>query len=312
MTNEELAAAIQAGGADDLKPVLYDRVKHLMYKMCGQYYSQYNERFSACGAELADLRQECYPAFIKALDAYKPDSGLAFTSYLNYPVKNAVNAILGIRNKDGINTKPLDNCKSLDQIIRAEDNENMTLSDFVADDTAQEAFEKAIDRIADERTREIIFRALDKLEAPLRDVIVKYYFEDKTLQCIAESRDVSMETIRHRKRQALNKLSRDASLRILYEEQRIDTYLHFTARNYSRAYFEGQKLINAIERRGHYLSYGKRQAIIYDCLMQSRAEDEKQAAEIEKKGEPLSDFEKYLLVIRKLRREQELKLSKRK
>lgn len=310
MTNEELAAAIQAGGADDLKPALYDRVKHLMYKICSRYYTQYKEHFTACGAELADLRQECYPAFVKALEAYKPDSGYAFTSYLNYPVKNAANAILGIRNKDGINTKPLDNCTSLDKIIETTDGE-ISLYEVIPNKTAEQDFERAIDQIADEQTRRIIYRALEKLEAPLRDVIVKYYFEDKTLQCIAESRGVSIENIRHRKWQALNKLRRDASLRILYEEQQIDRYFHFTARNYSRAYFEGQKLINAIERRGHYLSYGKRQAIIYDCLMQARAEDEKQAAEIEEKGEPLSDFEKYLLVVQTRRRELELRLNKK-
>ena len=33
MTNEELAVAIKQGGADDLKPALWDRVKLLMFKL---------------------------------------------------------------------------------------------------------------------------------------------------------------------------------------------------------------------------------------------------------------------------------------
>ena len=57
MTNEQLAEFIKQGGADDLKPALWDRVKHLMFKLAGQYYSSYEERFTACGAELADFRQ---------------------------------------------------------------------------------------------------------------------------------------------------------------------------------------------------------------------------------------------------------------
>lgn len=83
MTNEQLAEFIQQGGADDLKPVLYDRVKHLMYKLMGQYYSKYTDRFNACGVELADLRSECYPAFLKALDGFKPAAEYKFTAYLN-------------------------------------------------------------------------------------------------------------------------------------------------------------------------------------------------------------------------------------
>lgn len=106
MTNEQLAEFIKQGGADDLKPALWDRVKHLMFKLAGQYYSSYEERFTSCGAELADFRQECYPAFIKALEAYSPEKGYAFTSYLEYHIRNAGAELLGIRNADRENNKP--------------------------------------------------------------------------------------------------------------------------------------------------------------------------------------------------------------
>lgn len=103
MTNEQLAEFIQQGEAEDLKPVLYDRIKHLMYKLMGQYYGKYTERFTACGVELSDLRSECYPAFLKAVDGFKPVAKYKFTSYLDYHIKNAVHGILGIRNADKLN-----------------------------------------------------------------------------------------------------------------------------------------------------------------------------------------------------------------
>lgn len=196
MTNEQLAEFIKQGGADDLKPALWDRVKHLMFKLAGQYYSSYEERFTACGAELADFRQECYPAFIKALEAYSPEKGYAFTSYLEYHIRNA----------DRENNKPLDNCTSLDKPLDTGDSKELCLADIIPDSNSQEGFEQALQTIADEHTREVLHKALDRLDKPLRDVIVLYYFEDMTQEQIAKREGVSGERIRQRKAKALRKL----------------------------------------------------------------------------------------------------------
>ena len=206
MTNEQLAEFIKQGGADDLKPALWDRVKHLMFKLAGQYYSSYEERFTSCGAELADFRQECYPAFIKAIEAYSPEKGYAFTSYLEYHIRNAGAEMLGIRNADRENNKPLDNCTSLDKPLDTGDSKELCLADIIPDSNSQEGFEQALQTIADEHTREILHRALDRLDKPLRDVIVLYYFEDMTQEQIAKREGVSGERIRQRKAKALRKL----------------------------------------------------------------------------------------------------------
>lgn len=273
MTNEQIASFIQEGGADDLKPVLWERVKHLMFKICGQYFGRYSERFTACGAELADLRQEMYPAFLKAVESFKPAENLAFTSYLNFHIVNACRELLGIRSGD--NTKPLDNCTSLDIPLNTEDGSDITLAGLIEDETALQAYENALNGIEDEQTRKVLAAALDHLEKPLRDVIVLYYFEGLTQETIAKQAGVSGERIRQRKAKALQKLRSMPDVRMLREEQRIESGLHFSSTYYGEAYFTAQKKIHEILKRGSYLSYGQRQAIIYDCKMKSSAEYKK-------------------------------------
>lgn len=79
MTNEQLANLIQQDSTE-LLPVLWGRVKHLVFMLCGRYYAKYAARFAACGVELCDLRQECYAAFLEAVRAYREDKGLQFSS----------------------------------------------------------------------------------------------------------------------------------------------------------------------------------------------------------------------------------------
>ncbi|MGN1133800.1 MAG: sigma-70 family RNA polymerase sigma factor [Oscillospiraceae bacterium] len=299
MTNEELAAAIQAGGADDLKPVLYDRIKHLMYKFMGQYFSRYSERFCACGVEIADLRQECYPAFLKALDYFKPAAEYKFTSYLELHTKNAARKLLGINNSDSINKKPLDNATSLEKTLPGADNEGVTLKNIIPDPSAQQAFENALDSIQDEQTRYVLYKALDRLEKPLREVIVHYYFEGMTFADIGELMGVSGSRVQQMKEKALRHLRAMPEVCMLREEQHIESRLHFTSYNYSEGYFIAQHRIADILKRGDYLSYGKRKAIEYECQKQAEQELEEQLADIQKEYPFVTDTETLKLLLRR-------------
>lgn len=264
MTNEQLAEFIQQGGADDLKPVLYDRIKHLMYKLVGQQYSRFAERFNACGVDLSDLRQECYFAFLNALQSFKPADEYKFTAYLTYHLKNVLNGALGIRNTKRLNNKPLDNCQRLDMPLSSED-DSFTLGDTIVDDTSQQAFEDCIEQIQDEQTRQVLSNALNKLDKELKEAIMLVYFEDLTQEEAGKRLGVSGERIRQRKAKALRKLRFMPDVRMLREEQRIERHLHFRSWDNSTAYYKAQEEIAKILKRGDYLSYGKRQAIIYDC-----------------------------------------------
>ena len=58
LTNEQLAELIQQGN-DELKPVLWERVKRLLYSFAGKYYYRYTEYCERFGVSEWDLRQLC-------------------------------------------------------------------------------------------------------------------------------------------------------------------------------------------------------------------------------------------------------------
>ncbi|MGN1133866.1 MAG: sigma-70 family RNA polymerase sigma factor [Oscillospiraceae bacterium] len=270
-----------------------------MYKLAGEYYSRYSERFIACGVEMSDLRQECYPAFLKALDYFNPATEFKFVSFLKYPIKNVCAELLGIRNSDGKNRKPLDNATSLDKTLPGADNEGLTLKNIIPDPSAQQAFENALDSIQDEQTRDVLYKALDRLEKPLREVIVHYYFEGMTFADIGELMGVSGSRVQQMKEKALRHLRAMPEVCMLREEQHIESRLHFTSYNYSEGYFIAQQRISDILKRGDYLSYGKRKAIEYECQKQAEQELEEQLADIRKEYPFVTDTETLKLLLRR-------------
>lgn len=273
MTNEQLARFIKQGGADDLKPVLWKRVKKITFLLSDRYYSLYRERFAACGVERCDYHQACYEAFLKALEAFDEASGQKFTSFIYYHVNNIGAELLGIRNAKRQNRKPLDNCTSLDApLAGSEGGEGFTLGEIIEDKSAEQAFEAAMQRISDEHTRKVLHEALAALEERERDVIIKEYFENKTQKQISELCGVSRERVRQIKARAMRRLRCNRRLNLLYEEQLAEARLHFKSFAYSRAFFEAQAEIKRILQTGQYLSYGKRQAIIYECMQRRERE----------------------------------------
>lgn len=72
MTNEQLAASIQAGDAPELLPILWERTKRYLYKLAGRAYSAYKESCDRAGIVMDDLRQGCYEAFLQAVGAVSP------------------------------------------------------------------------------------------------------------------------------------------------------------------------------------------------------------------------------------------------
>lgn len=49
MTNEQLAAFIKQGGNDELIPILWERIRKLMYMKSDKVYSALQNRFIRCG-----------------------------------------------------------------------------------------------------------------------------------------------------------------------------------------------------------------------------------------------------------------------
>lgn len=101
MTNEELARRIQSG-EKGLSSQLWDNVRKLVYLLTNRLYVAYKSRCEAKCIELADIVQEGYLAMMDAVDAYDPDLGFAFVSYLRHPLANRVKAMLFKRGHEHI------------------------------------------------------------------------------------------------------------------------------------------------------------------------------------------------------------------
>lgn len=187
MTNEQLAGFIQRGESDELIPILWERVRKLLYMKSEQIYRQYKDRFAQCGVEVWDLKQESYTAFLEAVKAYKSDSGLKFTSFLKYPFRNAVNELIGLRTSRTIN-EPLNNSTSLNKPLDSSEDDVITLLDTLADDTALDFIERMETASVGETVRAVI----ETLQEQHRDVIKLRYFEGLTLK---QSRELVAEAL---------------------------------------------------------------------------------------------------------------------
>ena len=268
MTNEQLCVFIQQDSTE-LLPILWERVKDLCFMLCGRYYAKYAARFAACGIELCDLRQECYAAFLQAVRSFQEDKGMKFSSYLDFPIRNTAAELLGIRNPERTNHKPLDNAVSLDKPIEASDNDNMTLADVIPDRESGEPFERVLQEVADEHARAVLCEALEKLTEQERDVIVMIFFEGKTAQDIAREWGVSAQRVGQVKAQAIRTLRKMPALKVLDEEYRAERRLHFKSNAYGYSYMIAQQEVRQVLRTGECLTESQKQRITADHAAQS-------------------------------------------
>ena len=143
MTNEELAVQAQAGDKGAILQ-LWNQTRGIIFMILARYYNRNPERFTRCGVTMDDLEQEGFFAVLEAVEAFNPAKGWKFTTWLNYPLQNHVNAVLGTRNGQAKHI-PLNECSSLDEPI-SQESDDMTLGDSVEDQTALDAFQDAENR----------------------------------------------------------------------------------------------------------------------------------------------------------------------
>lgn len=213
MTNEQLAAFIKQGGNDELIPILWERIRKIMYMKSDSVYSTLQGRFQQCGVDIWDLKQSCYMAFLKAVEGYKPNTGNKFTSYLSYPFKNAVNELIGVRTQKQKH-EPLNDCTSLDTPLKEEEPDGNTLVDMIADDNAV----NAVELVELEYDYRVLHEAVDGLKYPQNRVINSYYFEDKSMKDIGSEMRISGQRISQILHKGLRCLRRSEPLRQLYRE----------------------------------------------------------------------------------------------
>lgn len=211
MTNEKLCQLIGDGDCDELIPVLWEKTSRLFYMVAQRMYSAQRDRAIQCGVEWDDIKSECYLAFLSTLKAYNAKAQNAqFNTFINFHVKNTVNALLGYRRRS---EDILNIADSLDKPIGEDDGE-LTLCDVAADDTALAAYEE-IEKADVERT---IREAVDTLPEQLKQVVTEHYFSGRTYTAIAEDLDVSANYAAQLSHKALRRLRRLKILRELSED----------------------------------------------------------------------------------------------
>lgn len=263
MSNEELAILIQRGDNDELLPLLFDKVKGVIYQKAAAEYSTRRSSFAKCGYELSDLRQEAYEIFLCAVRAYNPERSESLVTYLNFPLLNKVHEMIGTRSGRA-NRKPLDNCISLDEPINnAEDGSPITLSDVIPD--TDESPEEKIVKLD---LRRVVRTAVYSLDEPYHSVISRHYFCGHTYQIIADDMNLSAERVRQLCKKGLSLLKQNEQIKqvrcidILSKlEKRIKQREEIEKDRQFKESAEYAKVIE--ESKG--LSYGMRQAAIYEA-----------------------------------------------
>lgn len=206
MTNENLAAAIKQGGADDLIPVLWERVRPLIYQQCRRMYNQYEGLFAQRGITLDDLRQEGYTVFMEALKGYSEASGYKFTTFLRLPLLKVRDRLLF-----GVRIDVLNISTSLDVSAVEEEESAKTLLALITDSS------KGPEERAEEKSlQSVINAAVDRLGDTERLVIRSYYFYGTPMTETAARLHISKQRIGQIKAAALAKLRNDTEIIALH------------------------------------------------------------------------------------------------
>jgi RNA polymerase sigma factor (sigma-70 family) len=198
LTNEELALHVQQGDTSSAEP-LWEQVKLLTFKFAGRFFWRSMDNCSQCGVTLDDLQQECFLAVMDAAQAYDPSSGFKFTAFLNFPLKNHFNALIGCRGHQKEN--PLNGFASLNEPIPGIEDEDITRLDALED--------TSIDipgGIEESDMQRLVKAAIKRLEPFSQYLIELYYYQNKTFDVIAQEVQMERDEIRKHHQNALKAL----------------------------------------------------------------------------------------------------------
>lgn len=211
MTNEELAAAVQAGERDRLLE-LWEGVRRFAFQQAHRWYAAYQ---GGRGVALDDLEQTAFLALLDALEGYNAEAG-AFIGWYAMRLKAAYSDAYGVRTRRD-REDPLQNCASLDAPVGG-DAEDLTLGDTIGEpDAALEGIDSEIWR---DQLHAALVEAMCALPRNEQAVIHGKYFHGRAL------RDLGPDAVNAEKR-AMNRLRRPETLRSL--EQFIDDRTPFYA-----------------------------------------------------------------------------------
>lgn len=194
MTNEELAAAIQTGDDGKVLP-LWEQTKRFVYRMAARYI-----QLVGLDAQMyEDLCQAGFLAMIGAAGTYDGASEAGFLKWLSFYLKTEFRKAMGITTEREAKD-PIHRAMSLD--APASDDEGSVYEMIQAPDCWQEVD----DRIWREQARKIIQEMLDQLPRLQSDVLIKRYYQGRSVKEIAASLGVRSEDVRALEEKAMRVL----------------------------------------------------------------------------------------------------------
>lgn len=201
LSNEQLFDLIKDGN-EDFKPILWERVKKLLYAFARRYYHLYTEYCERHGVSEWDLKQQAYYAFEDSFASFD-SSRASYNTHLGFMFKKCLRGAFR-KVKD-----PLNSADSVDRPVdENRDDKGSALSDFIVDPKSEDPFERAEREDIDTYLRSAV-EALPDME---RDVIKQHFFNQQSFKSIAELYGVSDKDILLCSRRGIAALRRNKQL----------------------------------------------------------------------------------------------------
>lgn len=201
MTNEELAARIQAGEIGR-SGELWAQVERFIFQQAAKLYYARHECCDAAGATLDDLIQAGFLALMDAVKAFDPGRGYKLLAWIKYPLKNRWRELLGLR---GQRRDPLNHAGSLDRPL-SDDDPDSTVIDTIPSQEAQERLEEAEDTVWREQVRGTLDHCMTRIDPRQAEVIRGRYYQGDTLSVIGSRMGASIGWVQQLERKGMRRL----------------------------------------------------------------------------------------------------------
>ena len=220
MSNEELAAEIQAGHMERLGE-LWEQIEGLVKWKAQRIVTALELRGRSCGVEYDDLVQCGYLALAAAVETYKPENG-AFSTWFMFYLKAEFAKVTGTRTNRSDN-EPLNTAESLDAPM-GDDSDSAAMWEVIPDPSGMAGLEKVEKEQYLEQLHNAVEAAMGELPEDLAEVLRLKYLDGQTLTEIGRRQGVSIDRVRNKRNQALRLMRRPKCSRYIKSFAQFDFY----------------------------------------------------------------------------------------
>lgn len=196
MSNEELAAIIQAGNREQTLD-LWEQVRRFAYRQSKRWYLALGSR---AGMDLDDFHQVAFLALLDALEGWDAGAG-SFLTWYGLRLKSAFAEATGQRTQKA-KRDPLQAAISLDAPLTDHEGDPLALEDVIADAQA----EADLEAVESREQRAALAKALDTLQTEQRQVVVLRYCQGLTVEQTAARLHMTRQEARRTEQSALRAL----------------------------------------------------------------------------------------------------------